>query len=174
MLNKFAFVILAAGLGLNAVGASAADPTEREYTVKDEMTRSECGDCHMVFPPNRLTVGGWKKIMANLSNHFGEDASLDGKSVKHIERYLISKAMDARDTVPSRMMVKQWAKKGLVDPIRITETPGWTRHHRSKKYRLMSEDVGYKKGSNCIVCHKQAERGMYEEFPGMYGSSKTE
>lgn len=174
MLNRFAFVLVATLLGLSATGASAIDPGERPYTVQDEITRSECGDCHMVFPPNRLTMGGWKKIMADLGNHFGEDASLDDASAKHIEAYLVSKAINARDTTPSRMMMKQWKKKGLVDPIRITETPGWTRHHKTKKYRLMSEDVGYKAGSNCIICHKHAERGMYEEFPGLYGSSKTE
>ena len=123
----------------------------------------------MVFPPNRLTSGGWKKIMTTLSDHFGEDASLPPKTVKHIQAYLMSKGFDTKGSYPSKLKVKAWKKKGLDDPIRITVTPGWKRHHRTEKYRLMSKDVKYSRGANCIICHKKAERGMYEEFDGLYG-----
>ena len=58
--------------------------------------------------------------MATLDDHFGEDASIDAPTAKHIEKYMVSKAMDAKDTVPSRMRIKQWKKKGIVDPIRKT------------------------------------------------------
>ncbi len=154
---------------VNAAEKGAIDISQHPFTVQDEITRTECGDCHMVFPPGRLTMNGWKKIMTTLSDHFGEDATIDAASAKHIEKYMVSKAFDAKGSVPSKMKIKQWKKKGIVDPIRITETPSWKSHHKTKKYKLMSKDVKYERGSNCIVCHKNAERGMYEEFPGMYG-----
>lgn len=159
-------------LTVDAYGAenSTVDNSQYPLTVQDEITRTECGDCHMVFPPNRLTMNGWKKIVADLGNHFGENATIDATKAKHIEQYLIANAFDAKDSVPTKMRLEQWKKKGIVDPIRITETPSWQRHHKTNKYRLMSKDVGYERGSNCIKCHKDAERGMYEEFPGMYGS----
>jgi len=163
-------IALAAALvAFSATLTGAGEYDNIPETVTDEITKEECGACHMVFPPNRLTVGGWKKIMATLSDHFGEDASLNEKTVRHIEAYMTSKAFDAKDTVPSKMVLKQWAKRGLVDPIRITETPNWARHHGTQKYKRMSKAIGYARGSNCIVCHKNAEKGMYEEFPGMYG-----
>lgn len=168
MLNRIIIAFTVGILMFSATAANAVDNSSKPYTVQDEITRSECGDCHMVFPAGRLTVNGWKKIMSDLGNHFGEDASLDDKTAKHIEAYMTSRAFNAKDTVPSKMKIKQWKKKGLVDPIRITETPGWKRHHRTKKYKLMAKDVGYERGSNCILCHKDAERGVYEEFPGMY------
>ena len=169
MFSKIA-IILVAGLFIMGVApAPAAEVSDFPLTVQDDITRKECGDCHMVFPPNRLTIGGWTKIMDDLANHFGEDASLPPKGAKHIKVYLLSKAMDAKDRVPVKMTLKQWAKKGIIDPIRITETPNWTRHHTTKKYKLMSKDVKYMNGSNFIICHKNAERGMYEEFPGLYG-----
>ncbi|NQV46587.1 MAG: hypothetical protein HQ504_02275 [Rhodospirillaceae bacterium] len=149
-----------------ALGAAAAGAAE--FTIKDDLTLTECGDCHMAFAPIRLTSGGWKKIMNNLGDHFGEDASLSAKTTKHIEAYLVSKSLDAKETVPGKMKIKQWAKKGLVDPIRITETPYWTRAHNSAKYKRMSKAVGYSRGSNCIKCHKNAETGTFEEFPGLY------
>jgi len=159
----------AALVALSAASAGAGEYDNIPETVTDAITRAECGACHMVFPPNRLTKGGWTKIMATLSDHFGEDASLKAEKVAHIEAYLTANALDAKDRVPTRMVLKQWAKKGLVDPIRITETPNWTRHHSTQKYKRMAEEVGYTRGANCIVCHKNAEKGMYEEFPGMYG-----
>ena len=169
-----AVVVTTAVTTASAAEKAAIDKSKYPFTVQDKTTRSECGDCHMVFPPNRLTIKGWKKIMSTLSDHFGEDASIDAASVKRIEKYMTSKAMDAKDTVPARMRIKQWKKKGIIDPIRITETPGWQRHHKTKKYRLMSKDVKYERGANCIICHKDAERGMYEEFHGMYGSPDHE
>ena len=169
MFSKIASIVMAGLLMLDTSPGLAEEVPDFPLTVQDEITRKECGDCHMVFPPNRLTVGGWTKIMGDLGNHFGEDASLTPKNAKHIKAYLLSKAMDAKKRVPVEMTLKQWKKKGIVDPIRITETPNWQRHHTTRKYKLMSKELKYMNGSNCIICHKNAERGMYEEFPGLYG-----
>lgn len=162
MLHKIAGI---AAVGIFVLSATVASAAERPFTVQDETTRRECGDCHMVFPPSRLTGTAWKKIMGTLEDHFGDDASLDAATAKHIEAYLVSKALDAKAGIRTEMRLKAWAKKGIVDPLRITETPEWTRHHpRKANYRKMAEDVGYTRGANCIKCHKGAERGLYEDF----------
>ena len=44
--------------------------------VADATVAKECGACHMVFPPQLLPARSWQKLMADLSSHFGEDASL--------------------------------------------------------------------------------------------------
>lgn len=157
-------------LGVFILSVSSVSAADRPLTVQHPETRKECGDCHMVFPPNRLSMAGWKKIMTNLGNHFGEDASLNKDTVQKIEAFLVSKAFDAKDTYPAKLRLEAWKKKGIVDPMRITETPGWQRHHKTAKYKRMSKEVNYERGSNCIICHKKAEYGMYEEFPGLYGS----
>lgn len=165
MFKHFTGIVAAGMIALCGATAGAAGFEDRPLTVQDETVRKECGDCHMVFPPSKLTKGGWKKIMGDLANHFGEDASLDADTVKHIEAYLADHALDAKGGIRTEMRLKAWEKKGLVDPIRITETPEWTRHHTQKQsYRQMSEEVGYTGGSNCIKCHKGAEHGQYEEF----------
>jgi len=157
--------LTAAGLiALCAASAGAADFEGRKLVVADETVRKECGACHMVFPPSKLTQGGWKKIMTDLGNHFGEDANLNAETAKHIEDYLVAGALDVEGGIRTELRLKAWAKKGLIDPIRITETPEWVRHHPAKDtYRKMSAEVGYARGSNCIKCHKGAEYGFYEE-----------
>lgn len=172
MLKKAVFAaalgVFAFGLNVQSVRAEGIQiPADAKDVVQDEITRTECGDCHMAFPPYRLTKNAWRKIMGNLENHFGENAALDPETVKHIEGYLVEHAIDSKDSIPVKMRLAAWKKKGIVDAIRITELPEWTRHHTAKeKYKRMSADVGYTRGSNCIKCHKGAEKGYYEEFPG--------
>ena len=100
----------------------------------------------------------WEKIMTNLDNHFGEDASLDTQTTKHITEYLIAEAGDTGF----------WSSKFLrgLDsqnpPIRITETKYWIREHRGiSDAKWKSERVGSK--ANCAACHRGAERGYYED-----------
>lgn len=165
MLTKLTAFAAAGIFVLSTATASAAD---RPLSVKDELTRTECGDCHMVFPSTRLTKNAWKKIMATLDDHFGDDASLDAATAKHIEAYLVENAMDAKMGIRTKMRLAAWKKKGIVDVLRITELPEWTRHHNTNKYKFMVKDVGYARGSNCIRCHKGAETGLYEEFDDRY------
>jgi hypothetical protein len=41
---------------------------------------AECGGCHMAFPPALLTAPDWKRVMARLDKHYGDNASLDEKT----------------------------------------------------------------------------------------------
>jgi len=187
MLKK---IVIVAAVGVFALSSTPSNAAEKVITdpgilermkvlplsVQDEITRTECGDCHMTFSPSKLTATAWKKIMGDLSNHFGEDATLDAATVKHIEDYLVSNALDRPDPktgkigIRTKMTLKSWKKKGIVDPLRITETPGWLRHHTKKlHYKNMVKAVGYAGGSNCIQCHGGAEYGLYEEFEDQYG-----
>ena len=62
--------------------------------VKDKIANSECSDCHMAYSPITLPQASWKKIFANLSDHFGEDASLDDATIKHVLNYYIMNSND--------------------------------------------------------------------------------
>ena len=155
---------------IDKYGADMEFIAKRPLTVKDEITKAECSDCHTVFPPKYLTSGGWKKIMAGLDDHFGDDASLDADTVKHIEAYLISKAMDASKNPITKARVKSAIKKGTFDTMRIFKIGKLGKKHRGELYIKMKKDLCMESGSgtNCIVCHKGAERGVFEEFDG-YG-----
>ncbi len=63
--------------------------------VTDPLTRTECSACHMAYPAALLPARSWTALMADLPNHFGEDASLDEASRGQIESYLVANAADS-------------------------------------------------------------------------------
>ena len=50
--------------------------------------QSECGSCHMAFPPALLSKDDWHILMQGLDKHFGVDASLDIKMRDEISAFL--------------------------------------------------------------------------------------
>ena len=61
-------------------------------STADQQLTDECGACHMVFPPKMLPTLSWVKIMAGLSDHFGENAALDDTTARQIEAILVVKS----------------------------------------------------------------------------------
>jgi len=53
---------------------------------------SECGSCHIAFPPGLLAADSWRAMLAGLDEHFGSDASLDAATVREIETFLTANA----------------------------------------------------------------------------------
>jgi len=75
--------------------ATVSTAHARMFPVVDEPTaKKECSDCHMAYPPVLLAKSSWEKIFANLSNHFGEDATLDAATAKVISDYYIKNSND--------------------------------------------------------------------------------
>jgi hypothetical protein len=56
--------------------------------VGDPVVKEECGSCHLAFPPSMLPASSWKRMMGELTNHFGDDASVDPATARHITNYL--------------------------------------------------------------------------------------
>lgn len=109
----------------------------------DPLTAKECGSCHMAYSPSYLPAGSWRQIMGNLSNHFGEDASLGNGQRQQIASYL-----------------EMNAGGGGGGSLRITEQPWFTREHGFRATNPFSR--GSNKLSNCAGCHTilgQQQRG---------------
>ena len=138
---------------------SIAAADERYAPVQNEMVSKECGACHMAFQPQMLPKRSWEKIMDGLSDHFGEDASLDDKASAEIRSYLVANAADGG----------WWSGKfmrGVKDhmtPLRITEMPYWVREHNEEVPARAWKDPKVKSKANCIACHPQANRGYYDD-----------
>ena len=132
---------------------------ERYRPVKDPVVIEECGACHMVFQPQMLPKKSWVKIMDTLNNHFGEDASLDLKLVRHIKEYHVNNAANSR-WLNGKFM------RGLSDdsaPLRITETPRWIREHKREVPQRAWSDPKVRSKANCRACHKRANQGNYDD-----------
>lgn len=118
-----------------------------------------CSDCHGVYSPTLLPAESWTKLMATLSDHFGEDASLDPEATAQIEAYLVSKSAGSVETKPSAVFEQVSAS----DPTRITASPFWVKTHRHIAEAAFNSKPVYSKG-NCFACHRDAESGWF--YPG--------
>ncbi len=132
---------------------------ERYNPVKDEIVSKECGACHMVFQPEMLPKRSWKKIMGGLSDHFGEDASLDAAAKEHIISYLQNNAADSGWWGGKFMR----GMKKHMTPLRITETPHWVREHKGEVSPATWSSPKVRSKANCIACHARANRGDYDD-----------
>ena len=95
--------------------------------VADQTVAKECGACHMVFPPQLLPARSWQKLMADLSSHFGEDASLADPARARLWPIWSPMPPTAR-----RRGTASASCAGLSaadTPLRISATPFWQRAH---------------------------------------------
>ncbi|MGB6382227.1 MAG: cytochrome C, partial [Syntrophobacteria bacterium] len=105
--------------------------------------------------------GSWKKIVAGLSDHFGEEIDLDLESKKIIAEYL--KANGAEYSAAKRAVKIMRSLRGQT-PMRITDVPYIRHKHQDDDIpadAFQRESVGSM--SNCIACHTTAENGIYDD-----------
>lgn len=156
--HPFAIGLLVVSAAALLLGRAQAGDDEYFPPVTDPTTLRECGSCHLAFPPSMLPAASWKRMMGDLQNHFGDDASVDAETAATISRYLVSHAGDAPGQ-QSRLL------RGLpagAAPLRITELPKWVREHREVSDREWNaKDVGSK--ANCLACHVDADKGYFED-----------
>jgi hypothetical protein len=114
----------------------------------------------MAYPPGLLPERSWRKLMAELDNHFGQNASLDAVTAKAVLTYLVENS--AERSTNRRAVRFAGAVPASAVPLRITENPYFVREHRE-----VSPDVWKlpKVGSpaNCNACHGDAEQGTFSE-----------
>lgn len=138
-------------LSLIMVGAivavtARADEDERVPVVNNELVKKECGSCHMAYQPQFLPAASWQKIMGNLKDHFGEDASLNEDATRQITDYLVANAgRDRRGEVPERISTQRWF---------VSE------HGKTLSPKLRDKVKSF---ANCTACHRDADKGYYED-----------
>ncbi len=119
--------------------------------------QTECGSCHLAFPPGLLTADDWRQVMQRLDRHYGDNASLDENTRRVIEDFLVRHA-------GSRWSWKYGAggTARKDEPPRLTASAWFQRKHRE----VSAADWRHPKvGSpaNCAACHTRAEQGSYRE-----------
>jgi diheme cytochrome c len=114
--------------------------------------KQECGSCHVAYPPGLLPQASWRRIMAGLEQHFGENAGLPPQTAAEISTFLTTNAADAGRP----------AVAGTAAPMRITEDAWFRREHREVGAAVWKRQaVGGP--ANCAACHRQAEQGVFNE-----------
>ncbi|OHC74220.1 MAG: hypothetical protein A3G18_12005 [Rhodospirillales bacterium RIFCSPLOWO2_12_FULL_58_28] len=136
----FAFAVMAL---LLTVGVARA---ETFPVVTDKTVIKECGECHMVFPPQTLPKASWEKIMATLSDHFGENAVMDPAAAANILAFHVANSSDVSDV---RAAVKWRVRETLA---RITDAPRFVSKHKQCGPEVWAHKQVRSK-ANCLACH---------------------
>jgi mono/diheme cytochrome c family protein len=123
---------------------------------------AECGSCHTAYAPGLLPARSWRKMMGELGQHFGEDASL-----QEPERLAILKELEdmAADGAYADMRMRRIAA-GIAPeaaPQRIVDTEFFKYMHDEVPSSFWRrKEIG--SSSNCIACHTHANEGQYREW----------
>jgi mono/diheme cytochrome c family protein len=133
---------------------------ERDVAVVTNSIYAEtCGACHFAYQPGLLPSGSWDKILNSLSDHFGETVEIDPESAKTVTKYLKANSADHSSAELSREIMES-LDGGT--PIRITQVPCIQKeHHEIPSNVFERKSIG--SFSNCAACHKNAEKGIYDD-----------
>jgi hypothetical protein len=142
--------LLLAGTVTAAHAEDDDDDDEHMPAVKNVLWQTECGSCHVAFPPRLLPAESWRALMSGLDKHFGSDASLDAKSAQEIGAFLEKNAGRNRHESSGKPV------------LRITETRWFQREHDEVSDRTW-KNPKIKSAANCAACHTMAEKGNYSE-----------
>lgn len=152
-------VLLAVGFSALVFGRAQAGGGHYFPPVTDPLVKEECGSCHLAFAPSMLPAGSWQRMMGDLKNHFGDDASIDPELAARISDYLVANAADKGGYRYSEKLLGGISSAKA--PLRITELPKWVKEHRKvPDWEWRHKDVRTR--ANCIACHTDAERGSYD------------
>lgn len=127
-----------------------------DYKVEHKLFHDECISCHTLYPPFLLPKKSWVKMMDNLENHFGDDASLEVEDIASIKKYLIKNSAE-NSTKESAYKIMKSIKN--TDTIAITKTSYWEKRHDDiDKDIFKNKKIG--NISNCKACHNNIEQGL--------------
>ncbi len=118
--------------------------------------QAECASCHLAFPPTLLAADDWRRVMATLDKHYGDNASLDEKTRRAIEDFLVRNAGKA-----AKVGAGGTAQPGG-EPPRLTATAWFVRKHHEVP-RADWTHANVKSAANCTACHTRAADGSYRE-----------
>jgi mono/diheme cytochrome c family protein len=118
--------------------------------------QAECASCHLAFPSQLLVADDWKRVMATLDKHYGDNASLDEKTRLSIENFLVKNAGNVKKVGAGGTAV------GAAEPPRLTATAWFKRKHHEVP-QADWRDAKVKSPANCAACHTRAAEGSYRE-----------
>jgi diheme cytochrome c len=146
-LEVAAWALIVAGLAFVACDAAAEG---RLDAPANERWKTECGSCHIAYPPGLLPAQSWSRLMSGLERHFGTDAGVDPAAAAEIGAYL------------ERYSASGKRARGAAGSLRITESAWFLREHDELSPAVWRRPA-VKSAANCAACHTAAEQGDFRE-----------
>ena len=129
--------------------------------VADPVVKEECGSCHLAFAPSMLPARSWQRMMGDLKNHFGDDASVDAGHRR--QDHQLPRRQCRRHGRPA--LQQQAAARRVRRAALPCASPncrsGCSEHRKVPAWEWKHKDVRTK--ANCVACHADAERGYYDD-----------
>ena len=127
--------------------------------VNNQLYIKECGSCHFPYQAGLLPSNAWNKMMGNLDNHFGDDASLSAENFQTLSKYLNDNSAEKNMNYKRSNRIVSSIPVGQI-PDSISTTPYMIKKHKDIRKDLITQKE-VKGLFNCIACHKTADKGMY-------------
>jgi nitrate/TMAO reductase-like tetraheme cytochrome c subunit len=144
-------VLLGLVAAVGVAGVALADGDRRASRVPLlPQYQQECAACHAAYPPGMLPAASWNRVMNNLKNHYGADASLEPATQSELSSWLIANAGT----------YKRVREEPLQD--RITLSAWFIGKHREVAASTWKRPA-VKSAANCTACHTQADKGDFNE-----------
>jgi hypothetical protein len=108
--------------------------------------KTECGSCHLAYPPALLGAADWRRVMAGLDRHYGDNAALDADDAE-VGDFLARNGGNAdryADAGAAALTATAWFRQSTAG------TGGYLAGHRVRRRQL-----------RCLP--SQAEQGRYGE-----------
>jgi hypothetical protein len=133
----------------------------RVAPVQDPIVKKECGACHNGL--SRRIVAGAVVVCDDSvpCQSFRRQRRIGHATTRQIAEYLTANAADA--VKDGRKITRDLDPKTV--PARITDLPTWKRKYE-KRDRVSAATLarnGAKFKGDCKACHKEAERGIFED-----------
>lgn len=133
---------------ISVLASSAVADGHKMRTPANPQWQTECGSCHLAYPPRLLSAENWRQMMQGLDRHFGANATLEAKENAEILAYL-------------ERYAGQEARYGAKS-LRISDTPWFQRKHREVPSATWSHKL-VKSPANCTACHVDGDKGDWSE-----------
>lgn len=152
MLNKrrrkwFDGIVWSLSLLFAAALVNTARAESHRLAVDNAAYRTECGSCHIAYPPALLDRDAWRAIMQGLAQHFGTDASVSESRRAELSAFVARSSSRKHSSAPT---------------LRISDTV-WFRKEHSDIAPETWKSPTVKSAANCEACHSLASTGDYSE-----------
>jgi cytochrome b len=152
-----ALLVAVAAISLRAL-AGLPPPHGLRVLAENSTYTRECGGCHYPINPSLLPAGSWAGLMAQLSDHFGDNASLDQPTTRELTMWLVENAAETWDTESAN----RFRVVAPEEPFRVTATPYWVRKHSGIPGSVFTSEA-VRSRVNCNACHLDAATGRYDD-----------
>ncbi len=158
-MNKIGLAVLAITL---AASVDAQVAQSLKYDVGANTSNvyvKECGGCHFAYQPGWLPERSWRKLMASLDQHFGDNAELKLTVHDAVLAYLLAGSAERATNQRSREILKAIGPTNT--PITVTDVLYVGGIHGGFLNPAFKGKPEVKTLAQCPVCHTRAENGWF-------------